>query len=1015
MNAPNTHRITAPATLAALAVVTSLNAEPTLWFGDSGAPFFVLSDPDPVQMIPLDDGNRVLLLWQQTHHITRIQSIIGITYDRDGNPETEEPVFYTDPDDHINLISSRIENQTLQHIIDPNSNIFFITFREVDSTLVVQKLSASGERRWGEWGVEIRDFIPRGSYNYVEQIISDHFGGCYIRTWRGILALNEDGEFRDEWQWHHADPAGDLFTGTLYPDGAGGFWYYLMDIESEDIMGWNKLDYQGRHLLQGRQGAPWRFGNAREYTGFWPAAGLGGPMEIIFKRRVGEIDSIGFFRIDNSGNRMGDQFMHLFPVERGEFFTPRFAFPLSESRLIFRYGPAKATLYDAVNNTTPWGIRGVDFGLNLITINYIELQGGRILFVGQHENIANPEYYRNVLRTVEPDGEVIESQDIHGNFTLSAITAGNDDFYILKRATRGQRIEMARYYLDQHAASGDNVWNERVHLPIKTRSAVGSNYGRAHIWAEENGLLHVIFPQREVGHTLMTLDPWGEIVGSEWGRVIEPVDSFEFDGASLGLRSIAKTLTDRILYGWTGDSYRMYSDSLFIPKLISLTPSGEVEWSAHLSQRLEGPFWNWSPIQLAVDSDERRVVALTAKNANQGGQFGGVDLILSGIDVESGEILWRSELLSYLRGYEDSRQFLCGSLDAIYLVTWENRDSLRIRKYDFDGNIVWPQDIVQRRTLGDMKVLNATASSDGSLWICEGRPAYQGRPAAVWLRGFDSDGDLVHDSIPLYTGRLPVWGNQGYREYKMIAKDDRIWVYYDFAYQLIDSHFVGLHCLTLDGELLTGGNGWIPERGPWEQRSWKWDFSGVPDGEGGLWYLWTFRERLENPDLPYLHSIRAMHFNENATPYRGYDRDGFYVIPREVALSQYRLYSPTLISGRRLAIQHGDVLQILAEYGPDRTPAIENQLPRSPAILALYPQPFNGRLNVTVRHGSTFSCGVLRIYDLLGREVMARSVKGSAGATSNLSLDLSTTPTGLYAVQYEEGEHRELKKIALLK
>jgi len=92
----------------------------------------------------------------------------------------------------------------------------------------------------------------------------------------------------------------------------------------------------------------------------------------------------------------------------------------------------------------------------------------------------------------------------------------------------------------------------------------------------------------------------------------------------------------------------------------------------------------------------------------------------------------------------------------------------------------------------------------------------------------------------------------------------------------------------------------------------------------------------------------------------------------------------------------------------------EEPLPTEFAITALYPNPFNARLNIAYALPQAGEAGVV-LFDLNGREVH-RQIAGSVNAGYHrFTLDCSHLPTGLYMVKLSTGKKSITQKALLLK
>lgn len=82
--------------------------------------------------------------------------------------------------------------------------------------------------------------------------------------------------------------------------------------------------------------------------------------------------------------------------------------------------------------------------------------------------------------------------------------------------------------------------------------------------------------------------------------------------------------------------------------------------------------------------------------------------------------------------------------------------------------------------------------------------------------------------------------------------------------------------------------------------------------------------------------------------------------------------------------------------------------------LAVYPTPVNGRVTVELRSDDPIPF-IIRIFDVLGRQVMEKSVDPGRSAWIRTSLDLTDYPSGLYFLSVEQGQRNAVRKITLMK
>ena len=90
------------------------------------------------------------------------------------------------------------------------------------------------------------------------------------------------------------------------------------------------------------------------------------------------------------------------------------------------------------------------------------------------------------------------------------------------------------------------------------------------------------------------------------------------------------------------------------------------------------------------------------------------------------------------------------------------------------------------------------------------------------------------------------------------------------------------------------------------------------------------------------------------------------------------------------------------------------EIPGNVSLAQNYPNPFNGQTRITYTVGSPKSA-VLRVYDVLGREVATLVDEPKDAGTHSVSWDAAGLPCGVYYYRLEAGSFVETKKLVLLK
>jgi uncharacterized delta-60 repeat protein len=129
--------------------------------------------------------------------------------------------------------------------------------------------------------------------------------------------------------------------------------------------------------------------------------------------------------------------------------------------------------------------------------------------------------------------------------------------------------------------------------------------------------------------------------------------------------------------------------------------------------------------------------------------------------------------------------------------------------------------------------------------------------------------------------------------------------------------------------------------------------------------------------------------------------------------SQGSLY----IAGRANNSGSGDDF-VLLKYGKNSFPTsvrtMEFSSARNYVLRQNYPNPFNA--NTTIEYGlSKEGFVTLKIYDMLGREVVALVKERQKPGTHQVTWNANTSPTGVYLYQLQAGEFVDTKKLVLLR
>jgi flagellar hook assembly protein FlgD len=93
---------------------------------------------------------------------------------------------------------------------------------------------------------------------------------------------------------------------------------------------------------------------------------------------------------------------------------------------------------------------------------------------------------------------------------------------------------------------------------------------------------------------------------------------------------------------------------------------------------------------------------------------------------------------------------------------------------------------------------------------------------------------------------------------------------------------------------------------------------------------------------------------------------------------------------------------------------ISNEIPSSYSLSQNYPNPFNPSTVVRFQL-SVVSNVVLKVYDVMGREVQTLVNEKLSAGTYEVTFDGSNIPSGVYFYKMQTGDFSETKKMILMK
>ncbi len=92
----------------------------------------------------------------------------------------------------------------------------------------------------------------------------------------------------------------------------------------------------------------------------------------------------------------------------------------------------------------------------------------------------------------------------------------------------------------------------------------------------------------------------------------------------------------------------------------------------------------------------------------------------------------------------------------------------------------------------------------------------------------------------------------------------------------------------------------------------------------------------------------------------------------------------------------------------------DNVKPENFKLASVYPNPFNStaRIEFNLERAGAIQ---LKIYDILGREVVTLMNRSMNSGTHNVHFDASDISSGIYFISLESGSHKSVKKVALIR
>ena len=961
-------------------LITSLNAEPYRVFDEGGAFIWAYSSEDIIGLHSLNGGEQVMYLWSERRPEDGRRLIYCQIVNEDGRNEYQEPLAITNDNLILGGISSTHDSEGNMYIAwtqrrpqAPESAIIF-----------AHKIDPQGRRVWAQSGRPMAEFDLSSG---VTSCYPDDHGGCYIKGKWGVLAVDENGNLRDEWAWHDEFPyVGEEDNSrwnwtTLIPDETGGFWYRFYN---NDL---NNMSYDGELLWEEPrlpEGLP---------EGTYPRIGLYGGTLNSSNGLQGGTTTIS--RLDENGQSLGENFMHDI-----EYPLSSYGFRRSDNVVIvpFFYSVDESGLfaYNPDENELTWGEEGVILTIdgNSRTIEQ--------LFEDEHNNLTSftayerdaREYpywfhdYRIDVFKLNTDGELLwdEPRSVD-NFQYKAIAkASHGGFYALGRKEIGRQLHYKNYYLNRYNSQVEPVWNEDIETDISVRASPSKN----HVWIDTEGNYRIIFSESRLGVTMQTINRNGNIIGDPSGnRFFESSATTERLSDGNGV-----TLSDRILYFWAPSE--RYVD---IPHLFIFDLDGELLDSIALM--FHNREVQWECVDKKITENERYAVVLMRRYTEDSNYY-----YIYLIDLNEGEIVWRQRIPE-LEREEHASYYNSFHIDnqSIYWIQWTLEAGLIVYVYDFNGDLRGDPLLIDHNQ--HSKVIGSDIHPDGWIRIVKyirNRDNEDRFISNVWLEHIDSNNGELIDSINVIV--MPEENPRG-PEWEFVSSNENVWIVPEVDANIVENLY-SIHCISPDGELWLGDEGWQPESDDSSTFS---NYYAVSDNAGGLWLSWRNR----NPEDTYYSLI---HLDAQGEVIQGWEPSGEVLINGGSA-SGYNLIpmgldgivSFSYISSSEYS---GASVQHFMDDDPDPIRETKTSLPRLFTLEQPYPNPFNSTTRITYQL-PTESHLDLALYDITGRQVMTLfSGARQAGAWSTI-LDGSNLSSGVYFIKLNSGDLQMSQKVVLIK
>jgi len=520
-------------------------------------------------------------------------------------------------------------------------------------------------------------------------------------------------------------------------------------------------------------------------------------------------------------------------------------------------------------------------------------------------------------------------------------------------------------------------------------------------------MYNMTFWQAYAGLTLQTLDAEGEIAGDPDGDILrEDFDRIRFDKRYLSSIKIGDRVIVMRGFPYFVDDIRSWNVWFY-----GFDLAGEELWQSQLADSSYKLVTSNLFFDLYRNPDDRHIYWFYQHN-----DYRQEDLYLriASIDAFNGEIVWEREL-------DNSGDHRFGSFqpklvigeDYIYIVSHSlNNFGLEVYKMDFDGNLMWEQPFYLGFNPDYTGFIGFGLKSDGALWM--GRFEMSENGAEFYLDVLTPDQQYHVDEEGVYSESLYLGHDQSdVRTYavdsRMISTTENAWI---LPYGQTQA---GIQCLSSDGERLLGDHGYGMGGFPEERTEENLKF--CEDKAGGVWVVWNGWE-----------GIKCQHFGENGLPRAGWGRNGVQIWQDTGVYELLNLFPHTDENLLILADQSTFVGEFrewttnstnygilhVCESDVESTPADDDLTPGCFEITALYPNPFNNRINIEYELPGINSIN-LQVSDNSGRSVFSGLISPDKPGNNILTINANDWGSGIYIISCRNERVFNTKKVVLLK